>query len=451
MQKANVSIEFNDPDLIKKRLRFTQKARGQSVLNKTQFLSSTKGTVRSFVSTKSIPGIFAKICSNINNLSSDMNNSVNNSNTSINNTNIEEIKLNITANDDDIQSDGMKNIMTRAISSSSSLYKKKQKFKFHKESIYTSIELFRIHTCSNKSFAMIRDLDGNLPLHQAVNRSDANLLVVCALLKMYPVAARIKDSEGYYPLFIACRQFKVNAAIIKSLINVYPEATTKKIGGNLALHELALKGRLPSAEAVRILLNANYKAASTINNHGNLPLHYMCAQESSLDCMAVRTIMEAYEEGITKPNKVGMTPIDIARSRLEQQSKYLEYNEIELQERMRILLRSAPQQFLGQKELMLLKDLNYSSKRCLFMIAYLPYSDNDIDSHDDHQGNLGKYDDVDEIDGKDVYESTDDSADINANNSVKNMNVNRGVPLNAFLSAIRQSEMGIFRTIASFL
>ena len=85
------------------------------------------------------------------------------------------------------------------------------------------------------------------------------------------------------------------------------------------------------------------------------------------------------------------------------------------------------------------------------MIAYLPYSDNDIDSHDDHQGNLGKYDDVDEIDGKDVYESTDDSADINANNSVKNMNVNRGVPLNAFLSAIRQSEMGIFRTIASFL
>ena len=128
MQKANVSIEFNDPDLIKKRLRFTQKARGQSILNKTQFLSSTKGTVRSFVSTKSIPGIFAKICSNINNLSSDMNNSVNNSNTSINNTNIEEIKLNITANDDDIQSDGMKNIMTRAISSSSSLYKKKQKF-----------------------------------------------------------------------------------------------------------------------------------------------------------------------------------------------------------------------------------------------------------------------------------------------------------------------------------
>lgn len=457
MEKLRKPFDYNDPEMIKKRLKFTQKARGESVLNKTQLLSSRIGNVRSFVSTKSTPGIFAKICKNINNMSSINNNNFNDDNVNTNNINIEEETQLYIEDEDNLLSDDIKNMVTQAISPSSLSYKMKQKSKYCKESLYTSIELFRIHTCSNKSFAKIRDLDGNLPLHQAVNRSDANLLVVCALLKMYPGAARIKDSEGYYPLFIACRQLKVSAAIIKTLINAFPEATTKKIGGNLALHVLALKGRVPSAEAVRILLNANYKAASTMNKHGNLPLHYMCAQESSSDCMALRTIMTAYEEGITKPNKVGMTPIDIARSRLEQQSKYLEFNEIELEERMRILLRSVPQKFLGKKELTLLKDLNYSSKRCLFMIAYLPYYDDSSGSGSDSEGvGLEKCDDIMDEDvnsNRNSKNGEDEEKEKNVciNKTSDNVDDKNNMLLNVFLSEVRQSEMGIFRTIASFL
>ena len=49
-----------------------------------------------------------------------------------------------------------------------------------------SIELFRIHILSQPFFAKFRDSQGNLPLHNAVGRSDPNLMVIRELIRIYP-------------------------------------------------------------------------------------------------------------------------------------------------------------------------------------------------------------------------------------------------------------------------
>jgi ankyrin repeat protein len=123
--------------------------------------------------------------------------------------------------------------------------------------------------------AQIRDSKGSLPIHNAVNRKDANLLVVLELIRRYPIGLKIKDADGNLPLFLACQQPKPNASIIRALCLAYPEAARKKVFGSLALHQLVYKSN-PSFEAIKVLLNFNTNAASIPNTFGNLPLHYFC-------------------------------------------------------------------------------------------------------------------------------------------------------------------------------
>jgi hypothetical protein len=144
------------------------------------------------------------------------------------------------------------------------------------------------------------------------------MVVVSQLLKAYPQGARTKNASGEFPLFVACAQDHVHSGVIGKLLAAYPEAASYRHRGNLALHVLALRGGLPSPEAVKTLILANPAAVRTENNHGNVPLHYLCAVERpSLDTLAVRIMMDAFPEGVMHVNKVGMTPIDLALSRLK--------------------------------------------------------------------------------------------------------------------------------------
>jgi len=290
---------------------------------------------------------------------------------------------------------------------------------------------------------MSRDGKGDLPIHTAVSRKDANLVVVSQLLKAYPQGARTKNAFGEFPLFVACAQEHVHAGVIGKLLAAFPEAASYRHKGNLALHVLALRGGLPSPEAVKTLLQANPEAVRTENNHGNVPLHYLCAVERpSLDTLAVRIMMDAFPEGVMHVNKVGMTPIDLALSRLKldvsasprlakklgtvppsvavqpadssdgmkssiravpavlamamrprstscpsksaffEQAEALEASRVgseawlrnfrrdtDLHERTRILLISAPSEFLTPKQAVLLRDMHWRARKGAFEVA----------------------------------------------------------------------------------
>ena len=59
------------------------------------------------------------------------------------------------------------------------------------ESSYSSIELYRILALSKPMFAKIRDSRGNLPIHNAVNHPEPNLMIVCELIRTYPIGEEI--------------------------------------------------------------------------------------------------------------------------------------------------------------------------------------------------------------------------------------------------------------------
>ena len=204
--------------------------------------------------------------------------------------------------------------------------------------------------------------------------------------------------------------------MIAALVGAHPGAAHATLRGNLALHVLALRSGVPSAEAVEVLLQENPHAVRIENGFGNIALHYLCSvPRPNLDTLVVRTVMKAHPEGVIHCNRVGKTPLDLALSRLRtdvtvqekggtsnisagesggnlrqrscscptesalRKQQPLKVGSAEwawayacdevLRERTRLLLRSAPKEHLSEQQRKTLRHLNWIAREPAFCVA----------------------------------------------------------------------------------
>lgn len=243
-----------------------------------------------------------------------------------------------------------------------------------------SVEMLRIASSTNPLELRLKDKNGNLPLHIAVDKDDPSSVVVRELLNLFPGAAKVKDRMGNLPLFLACRRKRVQTSVIKAILKANPEAAKVKIMGAMALHHLLHTGS-PSPESAQLLLDANPEAVRVPNAYGNLPLHYLCALETP-HISTVRVIMSAYPGAVQVKNNRGETPITralvgCAIKPLEPQDEYkadgvgpgidqelcVDGDPALRRERVRLLLRVSDPQELSSDQKSLLRELNYEAHR----------------------------------------------------------------------------------------
>ena len=255
-----------------------------------------------------------------------------------------------------------------------------QMFSSNDSNLNPSIEMLRIASSTNPLELRLRDKNGNLPLHIAVDRDDPSPVIVRELLLLFPGSAKVKDKMGNLPLFLACRRKRVQTSVIKAILKANPEAAKVKIMGALALHHLLHTGS-PSPESAQLLIDANPEGPCTVNAYGNLPLHYLCALQTP-HISTVRVLMSAYPGAVQMKNNRGETPITralvgCAMKRMESQDEYKadgagpgidqELNEDTdpalRRERVRLLLRCSDPDELSADQKLLLRELNYEAHR----------------------------------------------------------------------------------------
>eukprot|EP01038_Epipyxis_sp_PR26KG_P006084 gene6084-8383_t len=121
---------------------------------------------------------------------------------------------------------------------------------------------------SNPNATKLKNNDGNLPLHLAIN-GKSSFETIQFILSSYPEALKIKNNEGNLPLHLASNG-KSSFETIQFILASYPEAIEiKNNEGNLPLH-LASNGKL-SFETIQFILSSYLEALKIKNNEGNLP------------------------------------------------------------------------------------------------------------------------------------------------------------------------------------
>lgn len=225
---------------------------------------------------------------------------------------------------------------------------------------HSSLEAVRIYISMFPYCVRMKDDKGDLPIHIAIKRDDANVLIIAELLRAFPDSAKARDSNKCLPLFLACQQKRVNAGVLKQLLAAYPAAASTASYGCLALHQLCFRGN-PSPESVRALLGAHTAAAKTPNSHGNLPIHYLCASQKPT-VEAIRLLIKANPEGISSRNHVGLNPID----------KALASGNTHGVEIIRYILRCTPEKVLTTEQHKLMRDINWGLRREAMLASYAP-------------------------------------------------------------------------------
>lgn len=97
-----------------------------------------------------------------------------------------------------------------------------------------------------------------------------------------------------------------DAQKLKALLDAEPEVAATAVSGEFLLH-VAMIHRA-SAAAVRMLLEANPQAASTLNSAGQLPLHLAAMHQASVDVVLV--LLDVYPQAANTPS-AGAPPNDL--------------------------------------------------------------------------------------------------------------------------------------------
>lgn len=224
-----------------------------------------------------------------------------------------------------------------------------------------STEIIKIYASTYPWALKQKDSNGNIPLHVALNREDPIHNIICILLGACPESAKIKDKNNVLPLLLAVSRSKISSGVIKSLLQAHPEAASIKCYGSFALHHLIQKGN-PTAENVRLLLQAYPLAASIPNNYGNLPLHFLCSSKSPT-ADSLRILMQSDPSTITYKNHLGETPIMRAINAANDCDKP------EIKERCRLLLRVTERGILTGEQVALLKELNWQARKVIILLC----------------------------------------------------------------------------------
>ena len=164
-----------------------------------------------------------------------------------------------------------------------------------------------------------RDRDGNLPIHSACEQKIPSAEVVLMFVNANPEGLKLRDRGKNLPLHSALERGDagVPRRVIQKMVDVYPEAVTKKdAGGNTPLH-CACECRTKELPAiVKLLLDADVAgiACKTRDREGNLPIHSACEQKIP-SAEVVLMLIDANPDGLKQKDKGGNLPIHSAVER----------------------------------------------------------------------------------------------------------------------------------------
>ena len=177
------------------------------------------------------------------------------------------------------------------------------------------LEVVRYSIAEKRCDPMIRDNDGDTPLHYACNYGHTD--IVQYLLSTGRVNPLAKNKYGNTPMFkvdYTNRQSMLHLAathgwmdIVIDLITKYKcDINCKDFRGRIPLHYAAINNHL---EVVKYFINKQHCDPMTRDNDGNTPLHYACGYGHT---HVVQYLLSTSKNPLAK-NKNGEIPVDWAR------------------------------------------------------------------------------------------------------------------------------------------
>jgi ankyrin repeat protein len=171
-----------------------------------------------------------------------------------------------------------------------------------------TLPIVRLLFEANSEAAMVRDDDGQLPLHFAC----MNMLpeeVVKFLIQECPASILVPDAVGNLPLHSACSsRTGLIFDNIQLLVESYPIALTHKNNRKQTPLHIAC-GRTNSVDVIEFLVRKNRDVLCWQDQNGCLPLHYICGIYFVKDMFALmRLHMPLLPQLIQVKNKQGKTP-----------------------------------------------------------------------------------------------------------------------------------------------
>jgi ankyrin repeat protein len=163
------------------------------------------------------------------------------------------------------------------------------------------------------SATIARGIDGNLPLHTALELSYPPK-VIAMLLQAGRKACRIHNHDGKLPLHYACWQSRhTSPQVILALIDIFPEGLWEKelkYGMNPLMYCAQYGGHI---SVVKKILELDSNLVREVNNDMRLSIHLACQNGASFDIVFI--LYELYPESIEVIDTRGMTPVQYALER----------------------------------------------------------------------------------------------------------------------------------------
>ena len=98
------------------------------------------------------------------------------------------------------------------------------------------------------------NVNGQLPLHRALDQNPPHLEAVHMMLEAFPGAAKVADDEGYLPLHLALDCARPNPTIAKMLLDHYPESAFHKSKDGLLPIHCIISSMNPVIDIIELLL-----------------------------------------------------------------------------------------------------------------------------------------------------------------------------------------------------
>jgi len=170
-----------------------------------------------------------------------------------------------------------------------------------------------------KPDAGARDDYGNTVLHWLLTTRRPPHVLVQAIVRALPHAAKVANKDGMYCLHLAVAA-RATVDVVQTVYEAHPPALqlVDGVSGNLPLHEACTNKA--ALEVVVFLQQAWPTAVYKSNAAGNLPLHAACvATPATFDSdnrphfAVLWSLLEAWPDAVMRRNAAGETPYDVLK------------------------------------------------------------------------------------------------------------------------------------------
>ena len=170
-----------------------------------------------------------------------------------------------------------------------------------------SLEILRFMLDIDPNFLQMRDIEGNLPMHEAAINMPTSFCKV--MMDAYPESLKLANHRGKLPIHLACglgnSSYKEDPVDkVRFMLQLYPELSNMGEEGSnwLPIHNAALKGGgVASIKSLELLINHDPASLSKVARNGPnemlLPL-----QLAKIRLDSAQALYDAYPEAILVGN-----------------------------------------------------------------------------------------------------------------------------------------------------